>query len=119
MTWSETFQQWMPYVAPVIVAGLTAMGAALGRLILAQWRLARGRLSSDQQAQVETLASIAVKWVEQTTTPGTPSNEKLDRALDWLVKQAEARGLPVDHAFLEAAVEAAVLGLTNPEPPAA
>lgn len=104
-----------PYIAPVIVAGVTTLGAALGRLIVAQWRKVRNQLDEAQAAAVERYAALAARWVEQTTEPGTPGNERLEKAVDFVLTQAKARGISADRAFVVACVEAAVLGLTNPD----
>lgn len=103
-----------PYIMPVIVAGVTALAAALGRVLVAQYRKIRQQLSADQAATIDALAVTAVKWVEQTTKPGTPSAKKLAQATEWVRKQAEARNIPVSEEFINAVVEAAVFGVTNP-----
>ena len=103
-----------------VLAAIGFLASAIAGWAVFAWRkYVRHQLSDAEASMVERLATLAAAWVEQTATPGTPDNDRLDRAVEFVVAQVEARGIAVDEAFITAAVEAAVLGLRAPTFPTA
>lgn len=97
-----------------VLGAIGALASAIGgAVVLIVRRYLLHRLSADEIATVDRLAGIAVRWVEQTSKPGTADHDRLVAATDFVLGQAKARGLLVDRAFAIAAVEAAVLGLAH------
>lgn len=103
-------------VMGAVLAAVSTFFAAVSGLVVSTWRKVRGQATADQLAILDKLAATAVQWVEQTTVPGTASAEKLDKAVAFVIAQAQARGIPANEQLVHALVEAAVLGLTNPAP---
>lgn len=67
----------------------TGVGALLIMLVHSIVRLAKGKLSIQQQQLIEMLATQAVRYVEEhSVTLSLTSEEKLTKASEWLVEQA-------------------------------
>lgn len=92
-------------VMTVLAVAITSVALPLLKRWAAQAK-ASGHASEVQL--LETLAQQGVLAVEQQARKRLGSVEKRDRAADWLVAQADARGLPLSATDAGTLIEAAV-----------
>lgn len=88
-----------------IVQATIALIVAVVTAFVVPW--IKTRTTAAQQEQLAALVSVAVAAAEQIFAGAGRGTEKKQWVLDWLAE----RGLKVDMATIDAAVEAAVFGL--------